>query len=463
VPINSKHPAYLQREEDWMDCRAAFEGQRAVKAAGVRFLPKLSGQSTSDYDAYKARALFYSITSKTVSALVGMALDKAPELKYPDTMKGYFEDHNGVQFHESLSSVVQELILVGRFGCLLDRPVGGGQAYPAFYATEDILNWHYSESTSQLDLLVLREYYVERDTADEYVSQYKKRYRKLELLEDGTVQVSVWKCSKDKDEDFIQVGQNATITNLGQSIKYIPFICANAFGLGIDPVKPPMLDIVDINLSHYRTSADLEHGRHFTGLPTPWITGADADGAMHIGSTKAWVIPDHQARVGFLEFTGQGLASLEKALTEKHSQLATMSARLIDNSTRGSEAAETVKLRYLSETASLKTIVRAAEAFMNAYLNVIGDMDGHGQKSVSVALNMDFLAVKMTAAELTAWVQAYLDGGVTKEMLLHAYKQGGALPPPGADAGEIPDRTDLIEEQKKVATAGKPTTPSNKP
>src|SRR5688500_12317833 len=111
MPIDSKHPVYQHFEESWIDCRDSFEGQRAVKAAGVRYLPRLAGQSEEEYQAYKMRALFYSITAKTLSAVIGMAIDQPPSLTYPDKLKPYFEDHSGTQFYEVLTNAVQEILL----------------------------------------------------------------------------------------------------------------------------------------------------------------------------------------------------------------------------------------------------------------------------------------------------------------------------------------------------------------
>jgi hypothetical protein len=434
MPIDTKHPTYLCREDDWTDCRTAFEGQRAVKEAGVRYLPRLKGQTDEEYSAYKGRALFYSTTSKSVGALVGMAMDKPPEMVYPDKLKPYFEDRSGTQFYELFSSTVSELLLMARFGVFVDRPAAGGMPYITTYATEDIFNWSVDEEGNTV-FVVLREFYYENDSSDKYVRVKKTRYRELELV-DGRLQITV---HEDNGNNAFAPGTSTTITNTGKVMDSIPFFCVNPSGLSIEPERPPMLDIVDINFSHYRTSADLEHGRHFTGLPTPYVTGADGDVKLHIGSLTAWIIPNHQAKVGFLEFTGQGLGSLEKAMEEKQSQLASMSARLIDNSSRGSEAAETVRLRYMSETASLRSIVRAAEALLNAVYNQIASMEGLGDNSVNISLYKDFLSSKITAAELKAWVEAYLSGGVSKEMLLHALKNGDALPPPGTPQGTIPD------------------------
>lgn len=435
MPIDTQHPSYKARVDDWTDCRTAYDGQRAVKLAGDRYLPRLKNQRPEEYEAYKGRALFYSTTSKTVSALVGMALDKPPELDYPEKMAPYFEDRSGTQFFELYAKTLTELLLMARFGVFVDRPASGGAPYITTYRTEDIINWDVDDEGNTTHV-VLREEYFEKDQADRYTRLKKTRYREL-LLVDNQLQVIVH-TSATSNGSFEQSAPT-TITNTGVAMSTIPFFCVTPSGLNMEPEKPPMMDIVDINFSHYRTSADLEHGRHFTGLPTPYVTGADGEQKLHIGSLTAWIIPNDKARVGYLEFTGQGLGSLEKAMTEKQSQLASMSARLIDNSSRGSEAAETVRLRYMSETASLRSIVRAAEAFLNAVYNQIVKMEGLSEKAVNITLHKDFLSSKITAAELKAWVEAYLSGGVSKEMLLHALKTGDALPPPGTDPGTIPD------------------------
>ena len=92
----------------------------------LKYLPKLSEQTTDDYNAYKTRALFYSITSKTISALVGMASSKRPIVTHPSELDKFFVDDSGVQFYEMLSQSLSENLLMGRFGILVDRPVSGG-------------------------------------------------------------------------------------------------------------------------------------------------------------------------------------------------------------------------------------------------------------------------------------------------------------------------------------------------
>ena len=174
MPIDSQHPKYKDRYSQWTKCRDAFEGEDAIKLAGVKYLPKLKGQTDDDYMSYKNRALFYSITSKSVSALVGMATSKAPKLEYPDSMSVYFNDSRMIQFSEIYSNVLTEVLLQSRCGVLVDMPAEGGMPYPVVYKAEDIINWRL-DAQGELQLVVVRESYDE--PIDDFEVEVSHRYR----------------------------------------------------------------------------------------------------------------------------------------------------------------------------------------------------------------------------------------------------------------------------------------------
>lgn len=428
MPVNSQHPEYKARAEDWIKCRDAFEGQSAIKAAGVKYLPKLSEQTTDDYNAYKTRALFYSITSKTISALVGMASSKRPIVTHPTELDKFFLDDSGVQFYEMLSQSLSENLLMGRFGILVDRPESGGLPELVGYTAESIINWRTDEHGNPT-MVVLAENVAKQESNDEFEIETEPQYRVLRL-QNGVYTQSIY----SEKGDFVKT---VTPLNTGKTMDFIPFFVVNPFGVGFDMHKPPVLDIVEINISHYRTSADLEHGRHFTGLPVPVVSGVDSSTKLRVGSMVAWVLPDHQAKAYYLEFTGQGLISLEKALSEKQSQLASLSARLLDNSKKGSEAADTVRLRYMSETASLAAVARAVEALLNKAYKTVAIMEGLEEASVSIKLDKEFLDARLSSAELRELVGAYISGGISKETLVYNLRRGDLLSPDRKDMEEV--------------------------
>ena len=77
----------------------------------------------------------------------------------------------------------------------------------------------------------------------------------------------------------------------GDPLTFIPFQFIGPTSVTPAIEKSPILDIVDVNLSHYRTSADFEHGAHLTALPTPWVSGVNPElvESFPIGSDTAWV------------------------------------------------------------------------------------------------------------------------------------------------------------------------------
>ena len=426
MPIDSQHPKYKDRYSQWTKCRDAFEGEDAIKLAGVKYLPKLKGQTDDDYKSYKNRALFYSITSKSVSALVGMATSKAPKLEYPDSMSVYFNDSRMIQFSEVYSNVLTEVLLQSRCGVLVDMPAEGGMPYPVVYQAEDIINWRL-DAQGELQLVVVRESYDE--PIDDFEVEVSHRYRELRIV-DGYYIQNVYNAKGEIIESLVP-------TIRGVALTYIPFFVGNPFGTGFSDMKPLMLDIANINISHYLSSADLEHGRHFTGLPTPVVIGADSDKDLYIGSTKFLVIPDKGGDAKYLEFTGQGLQSLEKAMSEKQGLLASLSARLLDNSSRGSEAADAVKLRYMSETASLTTVVNAISIVLNTSYKLIAEIIGENPDDFNLTLDTDFMESQLSAPEMSSLFDGFFKGAVSKETLVYNLRKGRRLDPLRSDSQEI--------------------------
>jgi hypothetical protein len=189
---------------------------------------------------------------------------------------------------------------------------------------------------------------------DEFESQSVTRYRVLDL--DVVYRQRVFE--EDKHGNIQQIGDDILPLANGKTMTFIPFEFVGVRDNSPCVDKPPLLDLVDVNLSHYCTSADLEHGRHFTGLPTPVVCGVqlEAGQSLSIGSAKAWVFPDPQAKATFLEFTGQGLGELREAMREKESMMATLGARMLAPESKGIESAQTASIHRAGENSVLASI-----------------------------------------------------------------------------------------------------------
>jgi hypothetical protein len=362
MPISTTHPEYDTHQRLWERCRDVIAGEDQVKhyADKKGYLPKLSGQSDDEYEGYRDRAMFYNATSRTVSAITG-AIFRKPVALAPD-----FEI-DGKLFSERIEQrcreAVRESLSVGRFGVLVDMPpvdpdlaAPPGPPYALVYKAEQIINWRYETEgdDERLTLVVLHESEMVPDPDDPYMLVSETRYRELLITEAGVYAQRIWKeIANDATgkKELIIVSEVVPLA-LGSPLTEIPFVIGGSLSCSCEVEKPPLLDLVNVNLSHFRTSADLEHGRHFTALPTAWVAGFGDDQELRIGSGTAWVTDNPAAHAGFLEFSGAGLSALSEGLIQKEHLMAVLGARLFEPPRAGVEAAETLRLRQSADTAT---------------------------------------------------------------------------------------------------------------
>lgn len=454
MSVDSKHKEYSEFYEVWERCEAAAEGQDEIHEKGIKYLPRLSGQNDAEYFAYKQRALYYNATARTVDGLTGMLFMKPETIEAPAAMDNIIADvtMGGLSLHQFAEMVAEEVITIGRVGVLIDYPpivnavtlaqaqAQGARPYATMYDAESIINWKTGRinNVEQLTLVVLEE--ENEIPVDEFESKCEPQWRVLDLV-NGAYRQRVFR--KDKRGEFILVEEIFPQIN-GRVINRIPF---EFFGVRDNSPcvdKPPLLDLVDVNLSHYRTTADYEHGLHFTGLPTPVVTGYysdDKSASLRIGSGTAWLLPDPQSKAFYLEFTGQGLGELREALRSKEAMMATLGARILAPEKRAAEAAQTANIHRSSENSVLASIAQSISVglthvmeWLRDWSNITGD--------VKVELNRDFIPNSMTAQDVDSLVKSWQSGAISHETLFENLVAGDI----------IAQDTSFDDEMERIAT-----------
>jgi hypothetical protein len=354
MPVSTLHPEYEGRQDHWRTLRDVMAGDREVKRAGVRYVPRLEGMGESEYRAYVDRGFFYNATARTVSGYLGMIFRREPVMKLPKAgsplgaaLNAFANDADmlgkgvGVYARE----VVSEVAVIGRAGTLIDWAGDGeDRAYWSFYRAEDILNWREERINGrmQLTLVVLRES-VARDAGDGFATRQSEILRVLRLrpgisgaIGGYSYQVEIWgleNATDSKERELVLLDSKVPVRR-GKPLPNIPFIFH-----GPNLSKPaieasPIADIVAANLDHYRMNTDFKHGMHYTALPTAWVAGFEKDAVLRIGSSAAWVTETLGATAGYLEFRGEGLKTFERAMDRNERLLSVLGARLLESQKR---------------------------------------------------------------------------------------------------------------------------------
>ena len=451
--VDTQHSKYKAMSDQWVKCRAVAAGQKAVHAAGELFLPKLKDQTAEDYKAYKLRASFFNASWRTISALSGLIFRKPPVVDVPKSIESMLEDvtMSGIDFQIFAQQTAIEILTTGRMGVLVDFPSQSTEGMtqadaesqkirPTMqkYSAESIINWKTAHMRNEmaLSMVVLREDATLKPE-NEFEHKTEVHYRVLDLVkrnikdaageEEGLVyRIRVFRIDDDSKEQQ-QVGSDLFPLMNGKPLLYIPFYFITVDDTTPDVDEPPLIDLVDLNLAHYRTGADYAHGLHFTGLPTAVVSGyspEDKADKLYIGSQSAWTFPDPQARASFLEFTGQGLQALEKALEKMEQQMSVIGARLLVAEKKATETAQAARIYKAGETSILAAIANTISIGLTKALNTFCEWAGQPGKW-SVKLNDEFMPPEVTYQELQAWLHAWQSGapGFSDEGFFSLIKQ----------------------------------------
>jgi Domain of unknown function (DUF4055) len=465
MSVDSPHPLYVEYEPKWRRCRDTKNGVDAVKRAGTTYLPPLDGHvdDPGAYAAYKLRAMFYPATERTIEGLTGLVLRKPPQVTVPDPVEQDLEDLtlSGQSWESLLLEVLDETIGLGRLGILIEYPKAADEAtlpdtarpYWTLYRAEQIVNWETGTivgpdgvERTGVTRVVLHEAVLESDPADRFTSKSVEQYRVLEL-DAGAYTVTVFRRRDQVSGAAVVAGAERWVPietirpeRRGKALTAIPFVFVGARHTRAFPDKPPLLDMIDVNLSHYRSSADLEHGRHWTALPTAWVTGYSGGTPLKIGSSTAWALVNPASSVGMLEFTGAGLRALSEALEHKERLMAILGARLLEGQPMRGETAEAVRLRHAGEAATLTSIVCAIEEALtlacrwHAWWQ--GADDAFTTDTIVVGLNRDFFEAQMSFETANTAMTMWQSGGISYETYFWLLQKGEWMRPDATLAQE---------------------------
>jgi hypothetical protein len=437
MAVDTPNPEYVEFAGKWAKARDAAAGEEAVKARRDEYLPMLKGQGKDDYAAYLKRTPYFNATARTVDGLSGMIFRRAPIITRPPAMDDFVVDvtFEGVSLAAFAEQVVQEVLVTGRGGVIVDFPRAtdaditlaqagrmGRRPFLRFYRAEDILNWRVGSIDNRTVLVQVRLFErVEQSAAGEgeFDSALVDQIRVLDLVE-GQYRQRLFR--QDDDKEWVPHGDEIFPEQGGAPMDFIPFRFVGPRDTAARISKPPLLDLVNVNLSHFRSAADLEHGAHFVGLPTPYVFGT-AEAPATIGPTVVWHAPENDVQVGMLEFTGGGLASLERLLDRKEQQMAVLGARMLFPEKKAAEAAETASMHRQGENSALAALAQAVARALSEAMVIARDWIGASEET-GIALNTDYLPTPMSPQMLVALIQAVQSGHISRRTFFSNLQRG---------------------------------------
>lgn len=473
--VTTRYPVWVHADvlywaEDWEKIRDCLLGEREVKAKSTYYLPQLEAQSWKEYESYLDRAVFYNMVSRTVNGMVGSVYRRAPKVQnIPKRLDASLKNiaRSGVSLTQILKMTVRELAAMGRYGWLVDMDRDGVRPpYIAPYAAENILDWVTAEIDGrEVPVRIILRDIGEVDKGVGARRDFQFTFRVLELGADRIYRQKVYRTDSihadltHKDPDAV-----ITPTRRGKPLDFIPFVFFGSETITPDVDRSPVIDIVNLNLSHYKSYAHLEHGRFYTGLPIYYAQtqGDDGETDYVIGPNVVWECAVGE-KPGIIEFNGAGLKYLENACVQKETQIAALGGRILGGQERSTaESDNAVMLKDKNERSILLNIVNAVDEGASRALNWWAWWQDEDKAKVEVEHNTAFLLDGLGARELRAVYLMYKEGAVPVTVLYEYLLKAEAIPDYISvdefkrllnDESEFPNNPDVAAKRKGYVDA----------
>lgn len=442
----------------WRMIRDCYEGEMRIKAQGQIYLRKLSAHKDNEYEGFLNRSYFYNATRRTHDGLMGSLFRKPPEVTLPPAAQSLDLDDVTIDSEDVYSFIKKmdsELLMTGRYGILVDlpsSPVGekAEKPYLSGYAAEAVYSWRevLHEGRRIVDRVVLVE---DECSLTEYGTTRRQIIRVLRLdpVGGGELVSDVYDPSQlvysqevirpQHDERQPWTIERIPVTVRGRSLDYIPFVFVNVKNLLPAVGCAPLLDIATLNISHYQSTALLEHGRFYAGMPTYVVSaGTEAPGGDELSGTTLAVGPSNVweletgAKAWILEFNGHGLSFLENAVDSKQLQMQSLGGKLISSQRKAAAlSTEAYTLMEQGDEATLLDVAEQTGAGMARALTIVADfmaIELPKDQKILVEMNKEFVHSDLTARELRAVQSLYERGLIPLDVLYYALREVNVIP-----------------------------------
>ena len=259
--------------------RDCLNGSRAIKDAKIEYLPRPMPEDDSNanyqrYEDYRARAVFYNVTYRTLEGLTGQVYSREPVVDLPSSMLDMINnaDGSGATLKQISEEHLRNVIAYGRSGVWVDyaEPSDEYRAQTVLQGKEasdtirptihvfkpwDVINWRFKNIGAKklLSLVVVQRNYVKSD--DGFQEVIDKEYLVLRLNDNDEYEAVVY---RNNGGEFYIHSVNTPKKQNGKRFREIPFEFASVRKNNNNVDRPPLEDVAHLNIAHYRNSADYE-------------------------------------------------------------------------------------------------------------------------------------------------------------------------------------------------------------
>lgn len=423
VPITLAQPAIIQNND-------LYGGKTKLFVNRKVYIPQLGEQEEEDYDSMVTRAPVYVLYPAIVEGFLGSIFTKTPQKVLPDDKVFENIDLLGNTIDEYSTEVMRQVLKQGFCATVVDYSDSKKQPFLKFITPESFVSFKVEsvDDAPRITRFIFEETLEKDNLLNEFDTDVYMKYTVLDIF-NGVYRVRIYE--SDNDEGIYQVGEDIFPEKNLKPLSRIPIVIHGTDANNYDINRSRLQDISDLNISVYQRTVDQVHMLHYTALPTPYVTGVDAEDPNKpttIGPQNIWFMSNPESKAGLLEFSGASAKAHQDFIDAIKEIMAAIGAQLLKDQGISRETATSVLIRNNSQTITISAIVNNVTLQMLELLNLFADWAQLPTEDIEYKLNADLIRVDMDANGQIALVKSWMDNAISKPSMFAKLKEGEIVP-----------------------------------
>ena len=437
---------------DWQVMAAVTRGTNYIRDLSETYLPQEPREDDDAYETRVDRSVLSPYTSRLIETAAGAILRKPIHIEGDQYWLDLAQNIDGLgsNINEYARRALVSSLTFGHSAILVDYPAAMGATNlaeeraqgrrPYFIHVDAPQIWGWRQETtmpgSPLVQVRIHEYTTRplNDFGEEQIEQMRVIYPgKYDLYTLG--------------QDVVEFSETG-----GYSLDAIPLVPIYSNRRGMLRSQPPLLDIANLNITHYQRQADLIHALHIAAMPTLVLEGwDDTTGSATMGVNYAIAMqPGNKAY--YVQADATSFDAQMAELQSLEQQMSTLGVTKLFGQKFVAESAEAKRIDQAQSNSVLSIISQELESALNQAFGFAAQYVGIEPPEITIDRDFDYY--RLIGQDVSVLTQLNQMGKISDSMLLEILRRGEILPDninieDEAEAAEM-DATELVEANENT-------------
>jgi hypothetical protein len=426
---------------DWSVMAAVTKGTNYIRDLSETYLPQEPREDNDAYETRVDRSVLSPYTSRLIETAAGAILRKPIHIEGDQYWIALAQNIDGIgsSINEYARRALVSSLTYGHSAILVDYPAAtealnlaeeralGRRPYFVHIDAPQIWGWRKESGTNRLLQVRIHDYSVRpvNEFGEEQIEEMRVIYPgRYDLYTLG--------------QEIVKFSETG-----GYSLNEIPLVPIYSNRRGVLQSQPPLLDIANLNITHYQRQADLIHALHIAAMPTLVLEGwDDTTGSATMGVNYAIAMqPGNKAY--YVQADSTSFDAQMAELQSLESQMSTLGVTKLFGQKFVAESAEAKRIDQAQSNSVLSIISQELESALNQAFAFAAQYVGIEPPEITIDRDFDYY--RLIGQDISVLAQLNQMGKISDAMLLEVLRRGEILP-------------DNINIEDEMEAAGKPAT-----